>query len=333
MFESFNRATGRPQIATEPEVQIEEDGTLWCTKTGQVVELKSRPVYTFTAEKNNRLASERPQLSGRALQSAVSDVLKLPARKQGAMPEYRTLRPRKGRDYPLAWATPYAVETEPGILAIVYRLSTEVHHTRPPRQQNRAVLYVAHDSSDAELRDEPLVREVLAADPEATLYTCDVRGLGESRPNTCGDNSYASRYGCDYMYASYGQMLDRPYVGGRTRDVLDVVDWIRSFGHASVHVVAKGYGAIPAAFAALLHDDVSHVTLKNGLKSYSAIAASETYKWPQSGPRLWRLEALRLARRVSRTSCQESAQIDPRTGSFARVNDLDYLPSLSTRPT
>ena len=80
MFECFNRATGRPQIASEPEVQIEEDRTLWCTKSGQVVELKSRPVYSFTAEKNDRLTSQRPQLSGKALQTAVSDVLKLPAR-------------------------------------------------------------------------------------------------------------------------------------------------------------------------------------------------------------------------------------------------------------
>ena len=146
--------------------------------------------------------------------------------------------------------------------------------------------------------------------PRSIPATCV--GLGESRPNTCGDNSYASRYGCDYLYASYGQMLDRPYVGGRTRDLLDVLDWIRGFGHASVHVVAKGYGAIPAAFAALLHDGVPRVTLKNGLKSYSAIAASETYKWPQSALVYRVLERFDLPDVYRELAAKDLRQIDPR---------------------
>jgi pimeloyl-ACP methyl ester carboxylesterase len=285
MYGCFNRATGRGTSSAEPPLALEEDQALLCTQTGQVVELKSRPVYAFTRQNLEQLAAARPSMNQAGLKQAglkqeVAEVLKLPPR--GGPPVYRILRPRKGRDYPLATASIYNVETEPGILAIVYRLSQEMHHSRPPRQTNPAILYVAHDSSDVELRSEPLVRATLENEPRATLYTCDVRGLGESRPNTCGDNSYASRYGCDFFYAAYSLMLDRPYVGRRAHDILCVLDWISSFGHPSIHLVAKGYGAVPAAFAALLHDAVAQVTLKHGLTSYADLASAEIYKWPPS---------------------------------------------------
>ena len=37
---------------------------------------------------------------------------------------------------------------------------------------------------------------------------------------------------------------------------------------------------LPAAFAALLHDGVSQVTLKNALGSYQEVAQTEDYQWP-----------------------------------------------------
>ena len=160
------------------------------------------------------------------------------------------MRPRVVSEYPLPHVSQYALETEPGIISVVYRLSETVHQSRPPKQSNRALLYVAHDSSDAELRAEPLVREQSREEPSATVYSCDVRGLGESRPNTCGENTYDTPYGCDYFYAAHGIMLDRSYVGRRTHDVLSVLDWLAEIGHEEVHLLALGYGAIPAAFAA-----------------------------------------------------------------------------------
>jgi dienelactone hydrolase len=280
MYGCFNRATGRGTSSTEPQLKLEDDQTLWCTQTGQVVELKSRPVYAFTREKAEELAATRSILDGPALKKDVASLLQLPAR--NGPPDYRILRPRKGRDYPLPFASIYNIETEPGILAIVYRLSQEIHHARPPKQTNPAILYVAHDSSDAELHSEPLVRATLDSEPQATLYTCDVRGLGESRPNTCGENSYRSRYGCDYFYAAHALMLARPYVGRRAHDILCVLDWIGSFGHSGIHLVAKGYGAVPAAFAALLHDTVARVTLKHAMTSYTEVASAEIYQWPPS---------------------------------------------------
>jgi hypothetical protein len=61
-----------------------------------------------------------------------------------------------------------------------------------------------------------------------------------------------------------------------------VVEWLKSCGHKEVHLVGKGWGSLPATFAAIMSAGVDRVTLKNSLTSYTDIAESETYKWPLS---------------------------------------------------
>jgi pimeloyl-ACP methyl ester carboxylesterase len=209
-------------------------------------------------------------------------VLRLPATKESSAPDYRILRNWRSRGYPKPRWTSYVVETEPGIQAVVYRLGSEQLISRPHADTKRAILYVAHQSSDAELRDEPLIREIIKAEPSTALYTVDVRGIGESRPDTCDEDSFLSLYGNDFFYASHSIMLDRPYLGQRTHDVLRVLDWLGSIGHDEVHIVGKGWGALPATFAAVLSDRVKQVTLKNALTSYQEIAESPDYAWPLS---------------------------------------------------
>ncbi len=285
MYDWFNRATG-PELlgaGSEPELVIEKDETLWCAPRGQVCELNSRPVYSFTKAKSQALAKKRrSNLSAPALKRSILKALRLSEWDSLRVPEYRILRNWRSRRYPMRYWTTYTIETEPGIFAVVYRLSDERLMSRPPKGQRRAILYISHQSSDAELRAEPLVRELLEAEPNAAFYACDVRGIGESQPNTCNQNSFLSAYGSDYFYAIHSIMLDRPYVGQRTYDLLRVLHWLESHGHDEVHIVAKGWGALPATFAAVLSDQVKQVTLKNALTSYSGIAESETYAWPLS---------------------------------------------------
>jgi pimeloyl-ACP methyl ester carboxylesterase len=152
--------------------------------------------------------------------------------------------------------------------------------SRPPRDAKHAILYVSHRSADAELRREPLVRELLAAAPEAAFYAMDVRGIGESQPDTCGKEQFLRNYGSDYFLSAHGLMLGRPYLGQKTHDVLRVVEWLKAHGHQEVHLAGRGWGALPAAFAALLHADVKQVTLKNALSSYLEVAQTEDYQWP-----------------------------------------------------
>ncbi len=278
MYGWFNRWTGQPPRVTEPDLTIETPETLRCTPRGQVADLDSRTVPSFTRERSRALAARRPSRSGPDLAGALTRLLKLS--KPGSPPDYRILRALPSRKYPRPAATIYAVATDPGIHALVYRLSAARLDGRPPRTQARAILYVAHRSSDAELREESLVRELIEAEPESVFYACDVRGIGESEPNTCGQGSFLDPYGSDYFYAIHALMLDDPYVGQKTRDVLRVLDWLRAVGHPEIHLAAKGWGALPATFAALISDAVGQVTLKNALTSYAEIAEGNDYRWP-----------------------------------------------------
>ncbi len=287
MCQWFNNVTRISDAKNEPKLTIEKDETLYCAPRGQVCELNSRPVYSFTKELSQQLAKTRRKSPSEAeLSRRIVEVLRLRAvagpKASKTAPEYRIFRNWRSRGYPKQFWTTYMVETEPGIAAVVYRLSDERLLSRPPKGQKRAILYISHQSSDAELRTEPLIKELIAAEPNAAFYTCDVRGIGESQPDTCDENSYLNAYGCDYFYAIHSIMLDKPYPGQRTHDILRVLQWLQAQGHEEVHLVAKGWGTIPATFAAVLSDQVKQVTLKNALTSYSDIAESQTYSWPLS---------------------------------------------------
>lgn len=280
-YQLFNAAAGVPWNFEEPELAVEKDETLWCTKTGNVAEHDSRTVFSFTRKHSRRLAKARPMLDAPALRAAARELLKLPAIEGVA--DYAILRSAGRGRYASKGYSTYAVETEPGIHAIVTRLYDDHLISRPPRGATRAVLYVSHQSADFELRDEPLVAELAAAEPQSAFYACDVRGIGESRPNIGGvDGRLRLPFDNDYFYAAYGQMLDRPYLGQKVWDVLRVLEWLGSFGHMEIHLAGKGWGALAATFAALLSDAATQVTLKNSLRSFAEIAETEDYRWPSA---------------------------------------------------
>lgn len=279
MYAWFNKATRTPGSKAEPDLALEEIELLWCTPHGQVGEAGPRTVPSFTKEISRTLKTKRKNLGGEELKNAVLSGLKLPARK--GVPAYRILRPDSGRLYPKKFAATYAVETEPGVFGLVYRLSEEQLMSRPPHGFKRALLYVSHLSADEELRQESFLKELILTESGSAIFACDVRGIGESRPNTCGDDFFGS-YGNDYFYAAHSNMLDSPYPGQKTFDILRIIDWLKSCGHEEIHLVAKGWGTIPAAFAAVLSETVKQVTLKNALSSYTDIAENDEFNWPLS---------------------------------------------------
>lgn len=279
MYRFFNSVTKVSTAQTEPQLTIEKDEVLWAAPQGQVQAAgQAKTIFTFTSEKAAALSQDRDQLTGDALKSAVAEVLKLPVRAGSA--DYRILRGVGTRQYPAKGSCTYAVETEPGIHALVTRLYGDTLTSRPPGDKKRVVLYISHRSADAELRSEPLVQALLAAEPEAAFYAMDVRGTGESQPDSCGANQFLRPYGSDYFLSAHSLMLGRPYLGQKTHDVLRVIDWLKSIGHEEIHLAGRGWGAQPAAFAALLHDSVKAVTLKNALTSYLELAQTEDYQWP-----------------------------------------------------
>jgi cephalosporin-C deacetylase-like acetyl esterase len=282
MYRWFNRCTGISAVTREPALVLEKEEALWATPAGQVAPLGSKSIDVFTREKAAALAAQRDArgpLEPAAFAQAITETLRLPER--GGPPEFRILRPLPDRRYPLKHALPYMVETDRGVYALVYRLTKAPLLSRPPRETPHAILYVSDQSADAELRSEPLVREVIDAASDAAVHACDLRGIGESLPQTTSLDG-GDEYSTDYFYGSHGLVLDYPYIGQRTFDVLRVLDWLAAWGYDDVHLVARGQGAAPAAFAAVLSPHVTRVTLKHAPVSYTAIAEARDYDWPLS---------------------------------------------------
>jgi len=279
MYSWFNKITGISDAKSEPDLKLEEIELLWYTPHGQVGEYGPRMLASFTKEFSRSLNARRGTPKGDALKKLIQAALKLPSRI--GTPEYRILRTDSGRLYPKKYAATYAVETEEGFTIPVYRLSDTELISRPPSGIKRAILYVSHLSADNELREESFLRELILSEPASAVYACDVRGIGESKPNTCGDDFFGS-YGNDYFYAAHCIMLNSPYTGQKTFDLLRIIDWLISCGHEDIHVVAKGWGTIPATFAAVISENVKQVTFKNALSSYSEIAENEEFNWPLS---------------------------------------------------
>jgi dienelactone hydrolase len=279
MYGFFNEQTNVNKGSTEPKLIIEKEETLRCTPKGQVKDLGSRTMFSFTKATAEGLARKRGELDAIVVRKAIEAILPV---RPASPPDYEILRPVSGRKYPKAAFTTYAVQTEPGVRAIVYRLDDKPRSARPPVTPKRCVLYVAHQSSDVELREDAFIKELISSEPKTDFYAVDVRGSGDSRPDTCGPNQFLTPYGNDYFYAAHSIMLGVPYPVQRTFDVLQVIAWLKSVGRDEIHLAAKGWGAIPATLAAVVSDYVKRVTLKHALTSWTSIAETEHYKWPLS---------------------------------------------------
>ena len=281
MYGFFNGVTGISDQTTEPKLTYEDEEALYCAPLGKVAALESKTVFQFTRAKAETLKKEREPLSYTDLKQVVSKVLRLP--KRDGNPDFNILRSQPSQPHPRRHFTTYAVATEPGVHALVYRLSQERHDSRPPTGGSAdAFLYVSHHSSDGELETNPSLRTYVEDHPDMDSYTVDLRGIGESRPNTANPNSFLSPYGSDYLYAIHSFMLDSPYVGQKTHDLLRVLDWLHSYGRSKVQLHANGWGTVPATFATLLHDNVVSLELQEPLESFHQLATTEVYDWPLS---------------------------------------------------
>ena len=177
MYRWFNRCTGVSNAKAEPALVLEKDETLLSTPRGQVAELKSKTIYTFTQEKSRALAARRLDLDAAALTQTVAAVLRLPSaeasRNSGFSAAARSQVPAQARA---------ALHGRDRSRRACHRVQAYVGTTAlasPTRHQQGNPVRLA-PSADDELRHERLVRELIETDPAAAFYTCDVRGVGDS---------------------------------------------------------------------------------------------------------------------------------------------------------
>ena len=273
MYQFFRKHAGLRGKWAEPKLRNEKAETLFATRKGKVSAEGKRRVFDFTSLSAGDVAAERKCASLRELQRLIPKVLALPER-SGA-PHYRVLRPGGMRARPARLYSRFAVETEPGIQALLLRFDTDVLCGTIPSGR-RATLYVPHVSSL-----EDWGKGFVPSKADAT-FALDVRGMGLTRARSCYDRKFFTAYGADYLYSSYGEMLGESYAGRRVHDVLSALDLLRDRGYGDIHLMGRGLGAVTCTFAACLHSAVKRVTLRNGLLSFHELTQSPLQDWPLS---------------------------------------------------
>lgn len=284
MYRFFHQHSNRPKVEQEPALITEKDEDLWVAPEGNVSQLGSQSALAINANIAAQLVTKRPTYATpQELTKQLNTLLALNPKTHAKTPSYRILRSRGSRQYPAKANTTYALRCEDEIEVICTRLTDESGFiSRPLKGIKKAILYVSHRSMDAELRHLPWLRDLAKQNQDAVFYTCDLRGIGDSQPDTCGNNQFDNPYGSHYFYAAHSLMLGRPLIGQRTGDLLSVIQWLIAHGHEEIHLVASGWGALPAAFAALNHQAIKKVELHHALSSYQNIVDDPDYAWPDA---------------------------------------------------
>jgi hypothetical protein len=275
MVAFFCRHADVPVVPVE-DVELLDAPALFAAPDGQVIAAGATPVYELIAARARELAKQRGSLDETTLKSRLAQLLALSEGRE--VPYYRVPRPVRKEDVVFAR---YAIETEGHVRVILRkRLVGEPHpFTLDVVDVEPTVhLYLPHVSAEVDLEEDALA---LSLQGDLPLYALDVRGLGESLPEEQRPDFFQP-YGMDYMFHAYGKMLGQSYLGRRVYDVLRTIDLLAHEGADEIHLYGRGQGAILAAFAALFHDGVASITLKNAPRSFYEWTQTPYVTWPSA---------------------------------------------------
>lgn len=246
-----------------------EEKELWVTATGDVLAEGSKPIHRFIEEMALDATGRRGHVGADLLKRRVGRVLGTTGTRE--LPHYRVLRPTGSPERRVAR---YGVETEPGVMAILRRV-TEGERAYWLEAEKEINLYVPHVSSELDageyLSDSPWV--------PAPAWAVDPRGMGESMPEG-GVEGFFHPYGLDYMYHGFGLLLSQSYLGRRVFDVLATMDLLCSRGAEVINLYGRGQGSLIALFAAILHKSSGTVNLKNAPRSFLEWTTVPLVAWP-----------------------------------------------------
>ena len=238
---------------------MEKEETLRCTPRGQVAALKSKPVQIHSRQDDVLFVEERHRRRRGTRVKAVQSTVRTSHVVTSASSTIASYRSRSDKTLPLPNVTTYLLDHERNMTLPIYRLYTlEPHYlaaaevetpqgnsVRRPRYRARSNCglsrWYAKSLQPSRLRRFMPATSAVSARAEAEHLRREVvlHGLRLRL----------------FLTAAHAIMLGKSYVSDRTYDVFGAKNFVRyhGFGHRTIHIVAKGYGSIPAALATLLH--------------------------------------------------------------------------------
>ena len=277
MYSFFNKhAFGKNEkISEDATLKVLERKDTYCSPEGEIFKLPEyRKLREINQEFAAKIVSERKVISKDELRKKLAKIL---AVGKIEAPYYRKLRP--GRLFDGKWEifSRWGLETESGIVMSVLKLYHEAWFNYIP-EADSATLYIPHLDADKE------IRKTYGFNRKDFIFALDVRGIGELIPSGCDSYSkdFFGQYLFDYHFASLGVMFNKPYLGGKVRDILCALELLKSVGVKNITLKAEGQGTIPALIAAVMSDIPAAVELNNMPESWLSIVNKDMTLWPMS---------------------------------------------------
>jgi pimeloyl-ACP methyl ester carboxylesterase len=250
--------------AVEPELPICSDADLQCTRSGQVmIDYKDVSVFDL----NRRREHELKSLRASALASRSTAEFKADVKRRLGLAQWTAKRvsPTGGES---AGGRTLAFEVEPGLVLPAFEFSGDA-----PSARGRPTLVKVGVDWTREL--EPARRSSsIARHGRVVLF--DPRGMGATTPG--GPNGRdPSPFGADWREAYVALHINRPLLGQRVADLLELLEAldaeVRQGEHAGFEVVGVGAAGPVVLHAALLDERglIKKVTLERSLISWSNV--------------------------------------------------------------
>lgn len=263
------------KISENAALQILKPEDTYCSCDGEIFkQSKYRKLREINREIAEKLIAKRKKLSKDELRKKLSKLLAIG---KIEAPYYRKLRPGRQFDGQCEIFSRWGLETEDGIVMSVLKLYHETWFNYIPEAEN-AILYISHLDADKE------IRKTYGFNRKDFVFALDVRGIGELVPSGCDRYSRAffGQYLFDYHFASLGVMFNKPYLGGKVRDILCALELLKANGVKNITLKAESQGTIPALIAAVLSDIPVAVELDNMPESWKSVIDKDMTAWPLS---------------------------------------------------
>lgn len=270
MYGFFCGHAGLKAAAKEPELVIHKEQELFATPEGSTLKAGSKRVFDFISEKAASVGQGRKPVARTRLVGLLKRTLAIPD--LPAEIHHRVLRERNVDGHRLQT---YALQTEPGIHAVITMPLEGVAYRVPPEKD--CTLLVSHLSAFDDLHSGHVPAGVLSAC--GRVFGLDVRGIGESAPNTLYGGDVLEAHSGEYFNNAHGLLLGESYLGRRVYDVLCTLAWLRGHGYRRIHLAGRGFGAITALLAGTIDGRADRLTLVNGLLSYQELTQTPIFKW------------------------------------------------------
>jgi dienelactone hydrolase/pimeloyl-ACP methyl ester carboxylesterase len=261
----------RDEAFDEPEFPIATDAELQCTRSGQVLtDFHGVSVFDLNRERERELRKAREAAGARrSLAEFRVEVKKrlglgdwkarrLPVTNGGAI---RSADPPDGKIR--------TFESEPGIKIEAIEWS----EGKQPANAPTVVIVGLGSEQPQELRK---MKPDWLDGTDSRFIRFDLRGLSPSPPRA-GDRGHESPFGPDWREAFMALSIDRPLLGQRTAELLDILETLDAEQagkeSAGFHVVGVGTSGPVVLHAALLDERrlIKKVTIQNSLVSWSNI--------------------------------------------------------------